>query len=175
MVSCTPGPTQEDSKRLVNLLNLSKITESEADKIFKSTNCQLCQFLKSHVTNHHMNICPFPTKYGVTCSYNQAIDMQLLKTFFTRYTDCRKKNAWLDAEDVKKSADADKKAKTKKDEAIKEQAVTDAAGMTTVGPDGNDTKYTSAANKSFQKNLASQTLTLAPADSGCAAGTLDYF
>ena len=37
-----PGPTQEDSKCLVNLLHMSKMTESEADEMFKSTNCLLC-------------------------------------------------------------------------------------------------------------------------------------
>ena len=44
LVGRAPGPTQEDSKRLINLLHMSKMTESEADKIFKSTNCLSCCF-----------------------------------------------------------------------------------------------------------------------------------
>ena len=101
--------------------------------------------------------------------------MKISKKNCTRYTDCRKKNAWLDAEDAKKATEADKKTKAKKDKTIKERAVTIAAGMTTVGPNGKDSKSTLATNESIQKNLASQTSTFAPASSGHTSGTLGCF
>ena len=47
-----PGPTQEDSKRLINLLHMSEMTESEVDEIFKSINCLLCCFSRSHAKNN---------------------------------------------------------------------------------------------------------------------------
>ena len=84
-------------------------------------------------------------------------------------------NAGLHVKDDKKAAEADKKVQAKKNTAIKEQATTTAAGMTTVGADGKDTKSTSSASDSIKKNLALQSLSSIPAGSGRAAGTLGYF
>ena len=74
---CAPTPTEEDSKRLVNLLHMSDMTESEADAIFKSTNCLLCRHPKSHAKNHHMTTCSFLTKYGITCGYDRFKDTRI--------------------------------------------------------------------------------------------------
>ena len=51
------------------------MTESEADEIFKSTNCLLCQYLKSHAKSHHMTTCGFLKKYGITCGYDRENDV----------------------------------------------------------------------------------------------------
>ena len=41
--ACGPSvPSQADSKRLVNLLHMSEMTQPEVDLIFKETNCLLC-------------------------------------------------------------------------------------------------------------------------------------
>ena len=146
-----PGATQEDSKRLVNLLHMSKMIESEADEMFKSTNCLLCWYPKSHAENHHMPVCGFLKRYGITCSYNQTTDMRISKKSRNKYTGRRKKNSGLDAEDTKIAVEADKKVQAKKDEAIKEQAASNAAGMNTVGANKKDSKSTSAANESIKK------------------------
>ena len=47
-------PTQSDSRHLMNLIQMSEMTEEEADEIFKCTNCFLCQYPKSHAKNHHI-------------------------------------------------------------------------------------------------------------------------
>ena len=69
---------------------------------------------------------------------------------------------------------SDKKIQAKKDAATKEKTAADAAGMSTVGPDGKDTKSELAAKESIQKNLASQSSST-PAGSGRAAGTMGCF
>ena len=145
------------------------MTEDEADEIFKSTNCLLCYFPKSHAKNHHMTTCRFLNKYGVSCAYDRSIDMRVPEEYRTKVTSHRKKNAALDDEEDKKAAETDKKVQAKKDAAIKEQAATEAAGMTTIGADGKETKSTSAANESIQNNFASQSSSK-PAGSGRAAG-----
>ena len=82
--------------------------------------------------------------------------MRVPEKFRTKVNNRKKKNAELDAEDAKNATETDKKVQAKKDTAIKEQAAADAAGMSTVGADGMDTKSPSTANKSIQNNLASQ-------------------
>ena len=149
-----PTPSQEDSKRLFNLLHQSEMMESEADEIFKSTNCLLCRYPKLHAKNHHMTTCGFLRKYGITCGYDHEFDMRIPKKYRTKITSRCKKNAGLDAEDDKKATEADKKAQANKDTAIKKQVAAAAADMTTVGADGKDTKSTLAANDSIEKNLA---------------------
>ena len=62
----------------------------------------------------------------------------------------------------------------KKDAALKEQAEADAAGMKTVGADRKDTKSSSAASESIEKNLESQSSSK-PAGSGRAAGIMGCF
>ena len=136
MAGCASGPSQENSKRLVNLLHMSKMTESEADKIFKSTNYLLCYFPKSQAKNHPMTTCGFLKKYGITCTYERSTDMTVPEIFCIEVNNCKKKNAKLNAKDAKKAAKTDKKVQAKKDAAIKEQAAVDAAGMSTVGADG---------------------------------------
>ena len=129
-----PEPSQGDSRRLVNLLHMSDMTEAEADEIFKSMNCLLCRFPKSHAKNHPMTRCEFLKKYGITCTHDYSTDMRISKKSRTRSNNRHKKNAGLDAKDEKNATEIDKKVqvKKKKDAAIKEHADADAAGMTTV-------------------------------------------
>ena len=173
---CAPEPSQSDSRRLVNLLHMSDMTEDEADEIFKITNCLLCRYPKSHAKNHHMTTCEFLKKYGIDCTHDRTSDMRIPKKYRTKATTCRKKNDALDAEDEKKAAVIDKKvqAKKKKDAALQEQAEAEAAGMKTVGADGKDTKTSLAAGDSIQKKLDSQSSST-PAGSGRAAGTMGCF
>ena len=95
------------------------MTESEATKIFKSTNCLLCQFPKTHVKSHHISVCRFLKRYDINCSYKRTTDLQIPKKFCNKVNDRRKKNAGLDAKDAKKQAEADKTVQAKKDVTIK--------------------------------------------------------
>ena len=130
---------------------MSDMTEEEADEIFKSTNCLLCCYPKSHAKNHHMTTCGFLKKYGIVCTHDQTSDMRIPEKYRTKATSCLKKNDALDAEDEKNAAETDKKvqAKKKKNAAIKEQAEANAAGMKTVGANENDTESLSAVSESI--------------------------
>ena len=152
---------------------MAEMTEEEADKIFKCTNCLLCRYPKSHAKNHHMTNCTFLKKYGITCTHDFATDQRISEASRERGKQRRKKNANLDAEDEKKAAELDKKAQAKKAKdsataAAKERADAEDAGITTVGPNGKDTKNQSEAQKSIQQNLDSHTPQAA--GSGRAAG-----
>ena len=74
---------------------MSEMTESEADEIFKSTNCLLCRFPKSHAKNHHMTTCGFLKKYGISCSYDRSTDMRVQEKFRNKVNTCKKKNVEL--------------------------------------------------------------------------------
>ena len=152
---------------------MAEMTEEEANEIFKCTNCLLCRYPKSHAKNRHMTKFPFLKKYGTTCTHDFATDQRISEASRERGKQRRKKNATLDAEDEKKAAEIDKKAQAKKTKdaaaaAAKEKAEAEAAGMTTVGPDGKDTKTQSEAQKLIKQNLDSQTPQAA--GSGRAAG-----
>ena len=163
-------PSQSDSKRLKNLLQTAEMTEAEADEIFKSTNCLLCRYPKSHAKNHHMTRCGFLKKYGIACTHDYTTDSRVSETSRQKSKDRRTKNVNLDADNEKKAAEIEKKVQTKKkkDTAAKEQAEADAAGMKTFGADGKDVKSPSGGNELIQKNLESQSSKAA--GSGRAAG-----
>ena len=67
-----------------------------------------------------MLVCPFFKRYGISCSYNQTTDIRISEKSHNKYTDRRKKNAGLNADNTKKAAEADKRIQAKKNEAIKE-------------------------------------------------------
>ena len=85
------------------------MTEDEADEIFKSTNCLLCRYPKSHAKNHHMTTCGFLKKYGIVCMHDQTSNMRIPEKYCMKATTRRKKNDALDAEDEKNAAETDKK------------------------------------------------------------------
>ena len=88
----------------MNLLHMSEMTEAEANEIFKSTNCLLCWFPKSHAKNHHMTRCEFLKKYGITCTHDYTTDSRISEKSRQRSKDRCTKNATLDAKDEKKAA-----------------------------------------------------------------------